>query len=140
MKKRKRIRFLATGKRDRSAQGRSRTGKGSIGKLEKDFTHGLSRRAILTQFCINSQSDIIYSPTSGTSQDIPDVPSPTPLAKRELICERYFVGTWSAMPKATSLSALIPLHCTFSRKNLWTSCWDARGAPNEDNLIHFGPL
>ena len=96
--------------------------------------------AILQNFCINSQSNIIYSLTSGTSQDIPDVPSPTPLAKRELICERYFVGTWSATPQATTLSALIPLHCTFSRKNLWTSCWDARGAPKEDNLIHFGPL
>ena len=30
-------------------------------------------------FCINLQSNIIYSPTSGTSPDVPDVPSPTPL-------------------------------------------------------------
>ena len=35
--------------------------------------------AILYQFCINFQSDIIYSPTSGTSQDVLDVPSPMPL-------------------------------------------------------------
>ena len=36
-------------------------------------------KAIFKNLCANSQSDIIYSPISGTSQDVPDVPSPTPL-------------------------------------------------------------
>jgi len=31
-------------------------------------------------FSINLQSDIIYSPTLGTSADVPDVPCPTPLS------------------------------------------------------------
>ena len=33
----------------------------------------------LNIFCINLQSNIIFSPTLGTSADIPDVPCPTPL-------------------------------------------------------------
>ena len=36
-------------------------------------------KPIFKNFLINSQSDTIYSPTSGTSQDVLDVPSPTPL-------------------------------------------------------------
>ena len=32
--------------------------------------------------CNNLQSDIIYSPTLGTSADVPDVPCPTPLSLR----------------------------------------------------------
>ena len=45
-------------------------------------------KAILWNFCINLQSDIINCPTSGTSQDIPDVPSPTPLETNGICSKR----------------------------------------------------
>ena len=47
---------------------------------------------------INFQSNIIYSPTSGTSQDVPDVPSPTPLRVGTDLRKSYRIGILSKMP------------------------------------------